>query len=310
VVHKLAGHPHILRQIWKLVCEEWWDLNIIRYKCTDARMIPNLSQPWADDDSCNASSSNDDAEIEYFYREIHYPKRRQRCGGCPVATLAFNVPFPPVTVTKNALGCEVTDALYINMMPFSLYEKASLPEECHKYWSMVELCTARLAPNRACGRVREKSPTAYLTIYERPTAPGEPQRRPGLHVDSPGVLPVRSAKTSEPQYLLATEGGRYIPGAEHHWGRGIMMRDEWVQGGIFMASNVANTTAVWNCHINNDAGDIIGAHGDIERLRPLLGEHSLTANCAVLLYLTYIYRTLIAEQGPARARWRPESWCG
>jgi hypothetical protein len=273
-VNKLTGNPHILRQIWTLVCEEWWDLNIIRYNCDDPMLIPNLSQPWTDGGN-SSSTCNDDEENEHQRAERNYPKKRQHCGGCPVATLAFNVPFPGLTVVApNRFGphSQPTEALYVNMMPFSLYDKSSLPEECHQYWSIIELCTARLAPNRAGGRVREKSPTAYLTINERPTSDGVSPCRSDLHVDSPGVLPIASAATSEPQYLLATEGGRYVPGVEHHWGRGIMMRDEWVQGGIFMASSIPDATAVWNCHINNDAGDIIGAHGDIERLRPLLGE--------------------------------------
>ena len=50
-----------------------------------------------------------------------------------------------------------------------------------------------------------------------------------------------------------------------------MMRNERVEGGIFMASNVADTTAVWNCTINDEEGEFIGAHGDIEHFRELLG---------------------------------------
>ena len=64
-------------------------------------------------------------------------------------------------------------------------------------------------------------------------------------------------------------------GAEHFWGKGIMMRNECVVGGIFMASNTANTCAVWNCSIRNNLGsthrNIIGQQGSIEHLRSILG---------------------------------------
>jgi len=73
---------------------------------------------------------------------------------------------------------------------------------------------------------------------------------------------------------IATSNGNFVPGAEHHWGNGLMMRGEVFHGGIYMASNMGNTTAVWNCTINDEGGEHIGAHGDIEHLRTLLGKFS------------------------------------
>lgn len=53
------------------------------------------------------------------------------------------------------------------------------------------------------------------------------------------------------------------------------MRNERVVGGIFMASNTANTCAVWNCSICDNLGstnrNIIGQQGSIEHLRSILG---------------------------------------
>ena len=117
----------------------------------------------------------------------------------------------------------------------------------------------------------------YLTIDERPVPTGTSQRRPGLHVESPGVMPlIQSADDlSEAAYTIQTASGNFVPGAEHHWGGGLMMRNEYVEGGIFMASNIADTTAVWNCTINDEGGEFIGAHGDIEHFRLLLGTFSL-----------------------------------
>jgi hypothetical protein len=66
----------------------------------------------------------------------------------------------------------------------------------------------------------------------------------------------------------------------------MMMRDEKVEGGIFMASNIAGTTAVWNCQVNNDHGAFIGAHGDMEHLRPLLGPCARTLEAGELVWMT------------------------
>ena len=64
------------------------------------------------------------------------------------------------------------------------------------------------------------------------------------------------------------------------------MRNERVEGGIFMASNVANTTAVWNCQIRDEDGDFIGPHGDIERFRGLLGPCARTLDAGELVWMT------------------------
>jgi hypothetical protein len=129
---------------------------------------------------------------------------------------------------------------------------------------------------------------AYLTIDERPVEEGISQRRPGLHVESPGVLPVLKSGVSleDASYRVAQPGGRYVTAVEHPWGMGMMMRQERVMGGVFMASNVANTTAVWNCHINNAEGGMVGPHGDIEHLRPLLGPCARTLEAGELVWMT------------------------
>jgi hypothetical protein len=144
---------------------------------------------------------------------------------------------------------------------------------------MIEACLKMFSQ-----RHRDGQKCAYLTIDERSVVDGQSQRRPGLHVESPGVLPVQ-AQVDAP-FRIALPGGRYTPGAEHYWGQGMMMRDERVEGGIFMASNIANTTAVWNCHINNDNGGFVGPHGDIEHLRPLLGTCARTLEAGELVWMT------------------------
>merc|ERR1712038_190409 len=58
---------------------------------------------------------------------------------------------------------------------------------------------------------------------------------------------------------------------EHHWGMGVNLRRDEVEGGIYMASNVPDSCAVWNSQIqsdeSNEGNEIIGKHGDIEFLR-------------------------------------------
>lgn len=123
---------------------------------------------------------------------------------------------------------------------------------------------------------------------------GKPQRRGGLHVESPGFLPVVSG--SEP--LEA----RFIPGAEHHWGGGMMMRNQKICGGIFMASNVSASTAIWNCKIVDRDGSIIGAHGNIERMRSLLGPADIKLNAGELVWITdkTPHESLPLHQGTVR----------
>jgi len=71
------------------------------------------------------------------------------------------------------------------------------------------------------------------------------------------------------------------------------MRNERVEGGIFMASNTANTCAVWNCSIRNNLGsthrNIIGQQGSIEHLRSILGPPTklLEANELICMYSSF-----------------------
>jgi hypothetical protein len=199
-----------------------------------------------------------------------------------VAVIARNVAFPaPAVVPMGIFENQQSEHLYVNMMPFNPWDIQTLPDCLWDYWPIIKSCI------KICHHARVT--TAYLTIDERPTEPGTSQRRPGLHVESPGVLPLPEEdvqRSLDAPFRVETPGGRYVPGAEHHWGNGLMMRNERVVGGIFMASNVANTTAVWNCHLNNERGQMVGPHGDIEYLRPLLGPCARTLEAGELIWMT------------------------
>ena len=98
--------------------------------------------------------------------------------------------------------------------------------------------------------------------------PGWAQRRPGLHVDSPGSVLMRTDSALGP----SSEGrGQARPYSGHHWGLGCCHyvgpgakghvqpgSDEHegyfvLQGGIFLASSLPNSCRVWDCAVAQEA---------------------------------------------------------
>ena len=129
--------------------------------------------------------------------------------------------------------------LNINMMPFKISDESTLPASCSQYWALIEACIDT-APQVAEDEIW------YLTVEEGDVPAGESQRRPGLHVECPGML--------------------YDGGLNEllSWGLGSQR-----SGGIFMISNWSGTCRVWPCHVS---GEAIGHLGDIEHLREHLPE--------------------------------------
>merc|ERR1712192_78536 len=85
---------------------------------------------------------------------------------------------------------------------------------------------------------------------------GQSQRRSGLHVETPGNV---------------RTGGSYKE-QRFYWGCGIVRHDNSsVGGGIFMASNTANSCRVWDVQLKHPAS-VVGKLGDLEHLREVLGE--------------------------------------
>ena len=139
-----------------------------------------------------------------------------------------------------------------NMMPFLLDDLTTLPEELRDaYGDLIKTC------RRTLSRVAsEDTRVAYLTVQESVVTHGEAQRRPGLHTEGFSYLPCE------------TSGQRVLQHPYWHaWGFGHVLRPGHFSGGIFMASNVANSTNVYNAFVP-DA--LVGAGGDIEHLRPIL----------------------------------------
>ena len=66
----------------------------------------------------------------------------------------------------------------------------------------------------------------------------------------------------------------YVPGTIE-WGRGIYDENyenfyEYI-GGIYMASNVADSTRIWNCKVKNPS-EVVGPLGDLQHMKSYLGE--------------------------------------
>ena len=168
----------------------------------------------------------------------------------------------------------------INMMPFILdkeFKNCRLPNYLKDYWAvLISLC---IFDDKEIGKV------CYLTIDERTVQEKYSQRRPGIHTERPGRLELRD------DLIPGTNRGQGNSHVQHfqvyhQWGIGIGAYDKdsfKIEGGIFMASNVANSCRIWDCQIMDD--NCIGHLGDIEHLRSLLPESEvMKPNC--LYWLT------------------------
>lgn len=170
--------------------------------------------------------------------------------------------------------------LKVNMMPFVMGKKASLPEELHHYWELIEACKL---PRTELGKV------GYLTIHESEVAEGNSQRRSGVHIEAPGYLAANS-KWVEQRY---------------NWGCGVVHYDRsWVEGGIYMASNVAESCRFWNVKIKKTEW-AAGHLGDMEHMREVLGDgQTMEANRMYWLTDATPHESLPLEQAEYRQFFR------
>lgn len=162
----------------------------------------------------------------------------------------------------------------INMMPFVMGQKETLPAAYHAYWPMIEQATSS---------ARQKGAIGYLTIHEGHTKPGHSQRRPGLHTEGFMKAPASSQASRKSRRS-----------SWHPWGMGIAFKHRFegdprtaaamcpglYDGGIFMASSVDRSCRVWDASLR-EAG-LVGELGNIEHLRHTLSSvttsHEMLAN--------------------------------
>lgn len=148
----------------------------------------------------------------------------------------------------------------INMMPFVIGNKNSLPTYLHGYWDIIVDCDPEY---------RENGKIWYLTIDERELKQGEVHRRPGIHIESPGNILVRGSHKREKIYSS--------------WGLGIIDTDRF-EGGIFLASNISDSCKIWNCTLIDD--DVIGPLGSLKRVKNCIPGSEIMCKANKLYWIT------------------------
>ena len=238
VLFKLKGLWNILQEIWRLVKKYWRE---------------SVNETW----SMRYKEASEGVMVSYMnFRNPNY--RSFRVWECCGQRLTFPKP-------KN---------IKINMMPFILndkFKKTRLPKYLKAYWKAFGSNCAK-----TCSTDREK--VCYLTIHESEVEENSSQRRPGIHTERPGKLELRCGTIDD---IDKGQGdtGAYVVTDDNSWGVGRCFENSMsVSGGIFMASNVANSCRVWDCQIMDDS--CIGHLGNVEHLRSLLPESEvMKPNC-------------------------------
>lgn len=203
------------------------------------------------------------AKMQYFEFESNEQKICRYMNGRPDSHNRYEIidGMPPISRNDMTQGCVAFSSCgriefpepadrNVNMMPFILGEMSSLPEGLQCYYdNAIEKCPFG---DGDLGKV------AYLTVHESYVEPGSAQRREGLHIETPGII----AQDNNPAFA---------PGLEHRWGQGVFFGPDRYEGGIYMASNVANTSEVWDALVDKKIKGIVDEHGGCEHLRPLIG---------------------------------------
>jgi hypothetical protein len=163
-----------------------------------------------------------------------------------------HVEFPPST----GVSC--------NMMPVRIGDHSSFPPEFRQYAPLVD----------ACGiEDRERGRIGYLTVTESTVLVDGPQRRGGIHTESPGRFVFRGSGREFDKGQGANDG-------IYRWGCGVIRgyekmtidpkapRQSWQRryGGIYMASTVDASCEVWDTFVKAP-----GKLGSCEHLREKLG---------------------------------------
>lgn len=183
-------------------------------------------------------------------------------------------PEPSVVSMNNA---QTRRAININMMPFIMGDKDSLPDDIQCYYEgVIQKCPISLSE---VGRV------GFLTISEGFINADQTQRREGVHIEcstvslktktksqltsslpSPrqGISNISSSNNSKP-------GGAFIAAWEHSWGRGFFYTPDEFEGGLYMASNMDHTCQIWDALISPYEGIVNQQGGNADYLRPFLG---------------------------------------
>lgn len=177
----------------------------------------------------------------------------------------------------------------INMMPIKLWDlENTLPPELQGYKQIIASCYYSTFKVDTDGSyyVTSNDAIGYLTIHESYVEPGKTQRRPGLHIERPGVMASQDTRlvmrpsNERLQAIQLYNPNRQTPTAEElsymnlAWGLGA-----WIDGipvdGIYMASTVDDSCAIYPALIERP-WEITNEHGECECLRHRLPAPTLT----------------------------------
>ena len=136
----------------------------------------------------------------------------------------------------------------VNMLPFVLGDKESLPEDLQDYFDMIMYCPLQDS---------ELEKVLYLTFEEGWVEAGDTQRRGGLHIESPRYSKFLESPSHE-HGVLERVG----------WGRGVLKNDQFI-GGLYMASNIAQTCRVYHALVEKTAVD---TYGGLDHLADMIPE--------------------------------------
>lgn len=154
--------------------------------------------------------------------DVLEPTRTDKCAFSRCGNISFPLP----------------SGVNVNMLPFIMGDKTSLPDELQKYYDpLIGQCPVNLG---------EMDKVCYLSITKRNVAK-ESLHRVGLHIEAPLHFARHRAGCAS-FYLGPTP-------------------DEF-HGGIFMAYNVGKSCAIYDALIEREAADSYG--GGIAHLHPLL----------------------------------------
>ena len=172
---------------------------------------------------------------------------------------------------QSQVGCGCVEFpsptdININMMPFIFGDDTTIPEQYRGYIPLIYNCW-----NVTNGSI------CYLTIEESLVKSGLSQRRPGLHIETPGNI-----QNIHPKHRL---GGGSNP--RLCWGEGYMQ--DHCYDGIYMASSVSDSCKLYNVVIRNEEltkSGVIGQHGDVSHI-----SHEINLACKKRDELVEDYRS-------------------
>ncbi|KAJ3290210.1 hypothetical protein HDU79_003460 [Rhizoclosmatium sp. JEL0117] len=194
-----------------------------------------------------------------FPEEIAFPEPLRNEDG---TAQEFHVNMMPFVMVNPDVGLD-DSVLYEKHMYTHHKLEEMLPPECKRYAPIIaELSLPHALPFRShqstLNQIEEWGKVGYLTIHESYVQEGATQRRPGLHIESPGNLP-------DDPFIEAHAYHRFYCWGGGNFGTGIDGHlDQFGKVNVMICR-------VWDCMIS-EHWDVTFALGNIEHMRGVIGE--------------------------------------